>query len=538
MSKKLFALLALALVLVMSVSAFGEYYSYNYASGLPLTEETVTFSILLEPSDSTADYDTNYLTMAIEEACNVKFEFSYLPKGEAYTKLSAMLASGQKLPDIICLGLGINDVQAFANNGSILPIEEYLEDCPNFNAICEQYPEAQVRERITAADGHIYGLPYVAWVDQCWENQWVNREWMEKAGVTEVPTTAEEFYDMLVAFKNCDFNGNGEADEYYPIIGNYTDADATILPWIMNNFEYWHGKDYMNVKDGEVYPAFTTEAYKEGIKFIIKLFDEGLIDPQVFTMTWGQMMGLVESAEVPYAVFGNMSPRRNDEYTVLNPFATKFTNGLTAHRSPSVDPIWFVTRDCKNPELAVKISDYMFTTDMGMELLYRFGVEGEQWGRVTEENINELNIRNFFGQESTFYIIVDDQWGVNKNGEMPNMHWKRCHPCFYYNLEDYRGWTSDFLDPRYTTYMEGVMDNLKYRPEVGTYVDFIIMNEEETTLYNEIRTELISYVEEMFTAFCSKNVDIDTEWDNYLATLDTLRLDEFVEVVQGAYDRL
>ena len=73
MSKKLFALLALALVLVMSVSAFGEYYSYDYAGGLPLTEETVTFSILVEPNDSTADFNTNYLTMAIEEACNVKF---------------------------------------------------------------------------------------------------------------------------------------------------------------------------------------------------------------------------------------------------------------------------------------------------------------------------------------------------------------------------------------------------------------------------------------------------------------------------------
>lgn len=538
MSKKLFALLALALVLVMSVSAFGEYYSYDYAGGLPLTEETVTFSILVEPNDSTADFNTNYLTMAIEEACNVKFEFSYLPQGEAKTKLSAMLASGQELPDIICYSIGISDVQAYAGNGALLPIEDYLEDCPNFNAICEQYPEAQIKQRSTAADGHIYGIPRVTWVDQCWENQWVNREWMEKAGVTEVPSTAEEFYEMLVAFKECDFNGNGEDDEYYPIIGNYTDRDATILPWIMNNFEYWFGKDYMNVKDGEVYPAFTTEAYKEGIKFIIKLFDEELIDPQTFTMTWSQMIGLVESAETPYAVFGNMSPRRDAEYTALRPFATEYTNGLTAHKSPSIDGHWFVTRDCKNPELAVKIGDYMFTTDMGMELLYRYGLEGEQWGRVTEENAADLNLKNFFGQETTFYVIIDNQWGVFQGVAEANTHWKRNNPCFYYNIEDYMGYTPEFLDPRMTVQKEGIQQNLQYRPEVGTFVDYLIMNEEETAIYNEIRTELITYVEEMFTAFCSKTVDIDAEWDNYLATLDTLRLDEFIEVVQGAYDRL
>ena len=536
MSKKLFALLALALVLVMSVSAFGEYYSYDYAGGLPLTEETVTFTIMVEPNDSTADFNTNYLTMAIEEACNVKFEFSYLPQGEAMTKLSAMLASGQELPDIICYGIGISDVQAYAGNGALLPIEDYLEDCPNFNAICEQYPEAQIKQRVTAPDGHIYGIPSVTWVDQCWENQWVNKEWMEKAGVTEMPSTAEEFYDMLVAFKNCDFNGNGEADEYYPIIGNNGGRDGTILHWLMNCFEYWFGMDYMNVKDGKVYPAFTTEAYKDGLKYIVKLFDEELIDPQTFTMTWSQMIGIVETAEIPCAVFGNMSPRRDYEYTVLHPFATDYTNGLTAHKSPSVISHWFVTRDCKNPELAVKIGDYMFTTDMGMELLYRYGVEGKQWGRVTEENIG--NLRYFFGQEPIFYVIEDNQWGVFQDKEPANTHWKRNNPNFYYNIDDYQGWTPEFLNPRKTVQMEGIMENLKYRPEVGTFVDYVIMNEEETMIYNEIKTELMSYVEEMFTAFCSKTVDIDAEWDNYLATLDTLRLDEFVEVIQGAYDRL
>ena len=535
MSKKLFALIALVMVLAMSVSAFAEYYSYDYVGGLPLTEEKETLSILVEPNASTADFNTNYLTLALEEACNVKFEFSYLPQGEGKTKLSAMLASGQELPDIICYSIDIASILAFAGSGALLPIEDYLADCPNFNAICEQYPEAQVKQRITAADGHIYGVPRVTWVDQCWENEWVNKEWLEKAGVNEVPTTQEEFYDMLVAFKNCDFNGNGEADEYYPIIGNCGGRDGTILHWVMNCFEYWFGMDYMNVKDGEVYPAFTTEAYKEGLKFIVKLFDDELLDPQVFTMTWPQMIGLVETAELPYAIFGNMSPRRGYEYTVLHPFATEYTNGLTAHRSPWIDPIWFVTRDCKNPELAVKVADYMFTTDMGMELLFRYGLEGEQWGRVTEENAGDF--MNYFGNDALFYIIADNQWGSTAT-EQINTHWMRNNPCFYYNIEDYIGYSEETLSDQTKTQKEGVMQNLKYRPEVGTFVDYVIMNEEETMIYNEIKTELMSYVEEMFTAFCSKTVDIDAEWDNYLATLDTLRLDEFVEVIQGAYDRL
>lgn len=534
MSKKLLTLLALLLVLVLSASAFAEYYSYDYAD-LPLTDETVTFSILVEPNDSTADYDTNYLTLAIEETCNVKFEFAYLPQGEAKTKLSAMIASGQELPDIICYGIDIAEVQAYAGNGALLPLDDYLEDCVNFNTICEKYPETQIKQRITASDGHIYAIPRVLLGDMCWENEWVNREWMEKAGVNEVPTTAEEFFEMLVAFKNCDFNENGEADEYYPIIGNYTDKDATLLPWIMNCFEYWFGKDYMNVKDGVVYPAFTSEAYKEGLKFIVKLFDEDLIDPQVFTMTWGQMIGLVESAEVPYAVFGNQSPRRDAEYTVLHPFTTDYTNGLTAHQVVDIQSYWFVTRDCKNPELAVKIGDYMFTEDLGMNLLYRYGLEGKQWAYATEENIGSL--KSFFGHDPKFYVIKDDQWGVFQGEEPANTHWKRNNPCFYYTTEEYAGWTDEFLDPRKTVQMEGILENLQYNPEVGTYVDFLIMNEEETKIYNEIRTELITYVEEMFTAFCSKTFDIDTEWDNYLATLDTLRLDEFTEVIQSAFDR-
>ena len=46
---------------------------------------------------------------------------------------------------------------------------------------------------------------------------WINQTWLDNLGL-DVPTTTEELYTVLKAFKENDPNGNGIQDEY-PLVG-------------------------------------------------------------------------------------------------------------------------------------------------------------------------------------------------------------------------------------------------------------------------------------------------------------------------------
>ena len=53
----------------------------------------------------------------------------------------------------------IRDRIRYGSQGLLLPLDEYLDNAPNFSSLLEQYP--QIRQAITMPDGHIYSLPFL-----------------------------------------------------------------------------------------------------------------------------------------------------------------------------------------------------------------------------------------------------------------------------------------------------------------------------------------------------------------------------------------
>lgn len=106
---------------------------------------------------------------------------------------------------------------------------------------------------MTMSDGKIYALPYVEKCVHC-ENSskmWVNKRWLDNLNM-EIPTTVEEFENMLIAFKEQDPNGNGIADEI-PMLsfegGWHSDA---LSGWLSNPFVYTSPDDnYVYLNEGK-----------------------------------------------------------------------------------------------------------------------------------------------------------------------------------------------------------------------------------------------------------------------------------------------
>ena len=72
-----------------------------------------------------------------------------------------------------------------------------------------------LKSAMTAPDGNIYALPKVNECLHCTYGQrmWINTTWLEKLGL-EMPTTTDEFYQVLKAFKEQDPNGTARPTKF------------------------------------------------------------------------------------------------------------------------------------------------------------------------------------------------------------------------------------------------------------------------------------------------------------------------------------
>ncbi|MFQ9799203.1 MAG: hypothetical protein ACLR23_10055 [Clostridia bacterium] len=112
--------------------------------------------------------------------------------------------------------LGKTDVNKYGAEGYFLNIAEYSDVMPNMQATMEENPLWAAYQKDES--GVIHGL------SRCFPSRiglatglstFINTEWLANVGM-DVPETVDELYDVLVAFKEQDANGNGDASDEIP----------------------------------------------------------------------------------------------------------------------------------------------------------------------------------------------------------------------------------------------------------------------------------------------------------------------------------
>ena len=154
-----------------------------------------------------------YNMQAYEEMTGVDIEWENIDPSVFNNTLAASIAADD-LPDIIFKGY-LTNVQSYewGVDEILVDLAPYIEEyAPNFNALMEKYPD--IRKAITAPNGAIYGLPQVVLAPQMRvpAKLYINTEALAKFGMEE-PKTLDDLYAYLVAFRDSDWNGNGQADE-------------------------------------------------------------------------------------------------------------------------------------------------------------------------------------------------------------------------------------------------------------------------------------------------------------------------------------
>src|SRR5690625_2752469 len=143
----------------------------------------------------------------IKEETGVEYELENVPTGsEAAEYLNNILASGD-LPDILRPIDGVE--RTLIEQDGALALDDLLpEYAPH---VWERIPDdAWDIVRSASPDGKIYYIPKVYLIPE--RAALIRQDWIDAVG-HDMPETIEDYKELLIAFRDEDPNGNGEADE-------------------------------------------------------------------------------------------------------------------------------------------------------------------------------------------------------------------------------------------------------------------------------------------------------------------------------------
>ena len=508
--------------------------------------EGVKLTIATKENSRIVDWNNMDQTLAIEEALGVDLEFVSYPSADYASKLNVMIMSGEELPDIL-FSPGSSNVPGWIEEGALIPLNEYYANpdyAKNINDASER-TETDIAQYLTMSDGNIYAIPY--WNHdpgaEVSQKLWVYQPWLDQLGV-KMPETTEEFYELCQKVAATDLNGNGKNDEVCLTasgIGNWFD-------FLMTPYVYAHDNYFRVVEDGKVSFAYTTEEWKEGLKYIRKFFEEGLIPLETLTQNSDQYKAIA-FAETPTLFsfsgwcYEGTDIYRRSEYNYIVALEGP-TGRKVSHYQPSLPSVGAViTSDCENPDAAFLVLDYLCSEEMG--LTSRYGKQGENWEYW--ENVQLDNKEDFGPTFEGYDISILAEYtttGFWYDTKPQTASYLQIGPFIrdkYSNIARVVNRNPSTEEEKIKLYNEdltsqSIMAAENYRPE--EVFDYGPLSVEETKATADIAATLKNYINESTSAFLSGDKDIDKEWDTYLAELEKIGYKTMLEVYQTAYDRV
>ena len=514
--------------------------------------EGKTITIMTPAHAYISDYNDNWATYYLEEALGCDIEFMTIPSEDYADKLNLMVNTGEELPDIIfnCNGLW----SSWSKDDVLVELSEYYANpdyCPNITKATED-SGIDIVSYLRDADGNVYGLP--RWVQSTntatGNKMWLYEPWLDKLGV-DVPETMDEFYEVCKLVATTDLNENGVQDEIAVWGQGLTGGWSGWFGFMMSPYIYAYDGSFRVVEDGQVSVAYTTDAWKEGLKNMKKFVEEGLLPTEVITQSYDMYTASLY-AETPtvfsfnYGFYDGADAQRRLDYVCVP--GLKDENGENGYSKYSMNAPYVngvITTDCEDPLAAFVICDFMCNETFG--LILRYGQQGyhwDYWDNVKATYPNAENYATIEGEEPYFISVLDltitDYW----NGKVPqNYAWRQWGPTII--LQDVLD-RAAILQTATTPEEELALANTKElkeateaclanRPE--EIYDRGAISVKESEAIAEQSSAVWSYVKEMTAAFITGTQDIDTYWDTYLAELDKLGLKDVVEVYQLAYTR-
>lgn len=490
---KRFLAILLAAMMLLATASFSA-----LAEGEP-TEITIFYT-------GTADGDRNEMAVktVFEEKTNTKLTFMDSSDGD--TKLVALLASGEDLDVFRTKDYVVGN--KLVSEGLVRSVDDLLEYMPNFMSRWD----SETLDLFRAADGKLYCFPSMR--DVGYGAIFYRNDWLEALGMEE-PTTLDEYYDMIYAFRYNDPDGNGEDDTWGLITEGGDSFELFCGPFGLPLGNWF-------VEDGELYWADTHERMKDALAFGRKIFDDGLAPTEYLSLTGTEAAQLVTNGTA--GVWRTVSSANASRMIALRevvptgtskvlevPTAEGVESGVSAMSnivemtelgSKSASSAAYITSFVSD-EKAIEIAKFIdwFYSDEGANTL-TYGVEGLSYNLVDGvpelvEEYQSLDELRSIGAWDAF-----DGWGYIAQRSAWHYMW----------------------DEEACTNMANTSISAMPKQIYWT-----------TPLYEELGSELQAKRKEIFTQVLGGVYSVDEGWELWLSEFDRIGGNDMVEEMRAEY---
>ena len=528
---------------------------------LPLVDKKTTISVFLQESGnanivSSYAYADNLFTKKVTDDTNIDFNFTVASIANRREQLNVLLNAGNYPEIIITDALGYGELVYYAGQGIFRSLDEYDPlSYPNIKAAFDEYPA--LNQKLRSNDGKLYALPSVNDCLHCIYSggrMWFYLPWAKDNNM-KMPETTAEFTDYLRWIKNTDLNGNGKHDEiplafegkqYFEFFVAF--LAKPFMPFVLSGSYFGLALD-----NNKVVEQYKDPRFRDALKYMASLYQEGLILPDAFSMTEDQLRALATADTPVLGVLG--SPWKNN-YTVnpsvrfLQYFELRALKGPNGEQHANnqdpwsiLTPTYFITDKAKDPALAIALYDYFINFDVEMDSY--IGPKGTAWDtNVTPGSMSILNL------PATHRLLT------TYGSQGFNTTWDQAAPMI--RDKKFRGGEEavnvpdmlDFIRNGNLSLLDALLQNMSFTNEgfwyltsaenekwalpQSAFIPPIAFSDDDNTKIADINAVLVDYKKQAMVEFITgkRNINSDNDWNNYLAELDRNGSTQMAQIIQ------
>lgn len=476
-------------------------------SGYPVVSKTVKLTALAYGEPGSGEWENFPVLQDIEKQTNVDVTWQTISGDGATEKLNVILAS-KDLPDMIFSGLNTNQIIDNAEKGIVRSMNSLIEGgyAPNLSELLEKYDN--LKKAITLPDGNIYALASVqADEDPVMTTTLnINKTWANKLGIDPNSIkTIEDFENFLTRCINEDPNGNGKKDE----LGFCFEPSSPYHVWngdadFMGAWGIMTDWDPVMVKDGAIAFTPTLSEYKDYLKWFKEMYTTGLMDKEIFTHDHNQYMAKIDGGQVAAYLTNGASTTAQVEYVSILPLEGP-GGAKWGSQDFSLDKNrGLITTACEYPETAMRFMDSFYDPENSIRLDKGVALQKADNGKydiLSLESGKSSQAPGAYVAKNVSKEVIDKYYSKSEQDLL-----------------------SDALKEAYSPYLLEPLPLMNFTPE-------------ESKRLSTLSTDISKLVYEQKAKWCTGQGDIDAEWDNYVASLNKLGLEEYMKIYNTAYDR-
>ena len=477
----------------------------------------------------------------LKEKTGVNVEFYHPSYEQMDQQLNLMIASGD-FYDILNGAWYPGGPQAGVDEGCFVDLNQYLDYLPDYlryatdttletedwlwtDALKEIYqPTAQepfLDHGCLTSKGELWC------VTQVWRTEYlpdagalIRKDWLDELNL-EVPTTIAELEEVLAAFKTL---GDDVIPMELPAKG-YDEVTGNIA----GAFGFRPAYYFARTLDGQVDVSnLVKPEFKDYLHKVNEWYEAGYIDPDFMNredaaaeaLLLSDRLGIWLASWTESDYYNNLYDGEDENFELVAMPNLVMEEGQQLHYkqyyNSSPSNYLSLTTSCKNPEIACQWMNTFFKQESLERQL--FGEEGVTYTK---------------GEDGA-YVYTDEFYA-----DMENLR----DTYLFGGLAGVDSVLTMYLrsDPSaYTQPAARVVDQLVWAGDCGTEfgMPYVVFADDDWGTMDSLMAEVHTYADPMVLRFINGSADIDAEWDNYVATVNALGLEEAQGLWQMSLDNM